>query len=75
MKRVKSALVLRRVGKDKNIEVSNQEIDLEIKNTLAAYVGNSEIEKNLQQPAYRDYLKNVIASRKVLDYIKSVTVK
>ena len=71
IKRVKSALIMRKVGKTENIKLEEAEIDLEIKKTLEAYAGNAEAEKNLKQPAYRDYLKNILTARKVMEHLKA----
>jgi trigger factor len=75
VKRVKSALILRQVGQDQNIKVGEKEIETEVQNTLNNYAGNTEVEKNLQQPAYRDYLKNFLTAKKTIDYLKSVLIK
>lgn len=75
VKRIKSAVALRKIREQNKIEINDSEIEEEIKNTLAAYAGNPEVEKSVNQPAYRDYLRNVLAARKVIDYLKSVMVK
>lgn len=75
IKRVKSAIIIRKVRETENIEVANTEIEDEIQKTLEAYDNDSEIKKNITQPAYRDYLRNILAARKVMDYLKSVMVK
>ncbi|MDD2807635.1 MAG: trigger factor [Patescibacteria group bacterium] len=75
IKRIKSAVALRKIRENNKIEVSESEVDEEIKNTLAAYSGNPDVEKSVGQVAYRSYLKNVLAARKVIDYLKSVMVK
>ncbi len=75
VKRVKSALILRAVGQDQKIVAGDQEIEDEIKQTLAMYGNNAEAEKQINSLPYRDYLRNVITARKVIDYLKSVMVK
>lgn len=73
--RVKSALIIRNIGQTENIIALEKEVDEEIEKALANYGSNAEIEKNLKEPAYRDYLKNVIVSRKVIEYLGSEMVK
>ncbi|MDX9893718.1 MAG: trigger factor [Patescibacteria group bacterium] len=75
LKRVKSALILRAVGQTQKIMAGDQEIEDEVKQTLATYPNNSEAEKQINSLPYRDYLRNVITARKVIDYLKSVMVK
>jgi len=60
IKRVKSALIIRRVGEEKKIGVLEKEIDEEIEKTKAMYAGNPKIEKQLNNLAYRNYLKNMV---------------
>src|SRR3989338_3316920 len=75
IKRIKSALVIRAVGQNQNIKATEAEIESEVQKILATYAGNSEAEKNISQPAYRDYLKNILTARKVIEYLKSVMVE
>jgi trigger factor len=75
IKRVKSALVIRKVAETENIKASGDEIDMEVQKTLAEYGDETKVAETLKQPAYRDYLKNILTARKVIDYLKSVMVK
>ncbi len=75
IKRVKSALIMRQVAENQNIKATDEDIEEEIKGTLAAYGGNPEVEKQLTNQAYRNYLKNIIAARKVVEHLKSVMVQ
>ncbi len=74
IKRVKSALVVREMAKKENIQVSDEEVKDEIKKTIQAYEGNQEAEKQLNQPDYQNYLKSVLAARKVIDHLKSAII-
>jgi len=75
IKRVKSALVLRKVEETQKIQAQEAEIDQEIEKIKAMYGDNPEMEKNLNNLAYRGYLRNVLTARKVIDYLKSIIVK
>jgi trigger factor len=75
IKRIKSALTIRKIREKENIKVDDKEIEAEIEKIKTMYAGNPEIEKNLNQPAYRDYLQNILAARKVIEHLKSVMVK
>jgi len=74
-KRVKSALVIRKVGEKENIRASEKDIDAEVEQAKKMYAGNPEIEKQLNDLAYRGYLRNIITARKVVDHLKSIMVK
>lgn len=75
IKRIKSALILRAVAKKASIKIDEKEIDQEIAKTLKLYAGNKQAEENLRQPAYRDYLKNILIARKVMEHLKSAMVE
>lgn len=74
LKRVKSALIIRAVAQTENV-IGPEEIDEEIQKTLASYGQNPEAEKNIKNPAYRDYLKNILTAQKVMARLKAVMVK
>jgi trigger factor len=75
IKRIKSALTIRKIREKENIKADDKEIEAEIEKIKTIYAGNPEIEKNLNQPAYRDYLRNILAARKVIEHLKSVMVE
>ncbi len=75
LKRAKGALVLREVEKQQNIKATDQEVEDEIKNILLSYPDDLQAEQKIKTPAYKNYLKNVIASKKTVDYLKSIMVE
>ncbi|MBU1164819.1 trigger factor [Patescibacteria group bacterium] len=75
IERIKSALIVRQVAQDQKIEVTDNDIDEEIKRLETAYAGNEELKKQIQSPHYKDYLKNMLASKKTLDSLKKQIVK
>jgi trigger factor len=75
IKRVKSALLVREIGLAENISASEEEIGQEIEKTLAQYGRDPEIEKNINAPAYRGYLRNVLLSKKTMDRLKELLIK
>ena len=75
IKRVKSALVIRKVGEENNIKTTDLEIEEEIQKTLAAYEDGHEMEQQIKSQAYRDYIRNILTARKAIDHLKSVIIK
>ncbi|MFH1225962.1 MAG: trigger factor, partial [bacterium] len=73
--RVKAALITREIARLENIEVRDDEIDKEIENILQYYSSNSEIEDNVRSDGYRDYLRNVLATRKVVELLKKIIIQ
>ena len=74
-KRVKAAILSREIYQQQKIEVRDDEIDKEISEILKAYPENPEAEKQLKSQMYRDYLKNTLGNRKVVEYLKNIIVK
>lgn len=73
--RVKSALVIRAIAQQANILISNEEVAAEVEKTAAMYIGNKEAQEQLRQPAYHNYLKNILASKKVIEHLKAEMVQ
>lgn len=73
--RVKAALVTREIANLEKIEARDDEIDKEIENILRYYSNNPEIEDKVRSDGYRDYLNNVLATRKVMEHFKKIIIK
>lgn len=70
IKRVKSALVIREIANQANIEVTEEEVDQKQNELLEQYKGYEKVEERVKQDSYRQYLQNIIANRKVIDKLK-----
>ena len=75
IKRIKSALIIRQVGEQEKIKPTEKDIDIEVEKSKAMYQNNPEIEKQLNDLAYRGYLRNILTSQKVIAHLKSKMVK
>ncbi|MFH1367066.1 MAG: trigger factor [Patescibacteria group bacterium] len=71
-KRIKTALIIRHIAKEEKIQVTPQEIEAEIKKTKETYKSQPEIAKQLDSPEYKMYLSNVLASKKVMEFLKNL---
>lgn len=69
-KRVQSALVLRAIADKENISVDDSEIKKEIDNQKVKYRNNTEVLRQIATEEYHDYLKNVMRSRKVFEFLE-----
>ncbi len=74
-KRVKSSIIAREIYQEQKIEVTNDEIGLEIEEMMKNYPNNPDARKQFESETYKDYLKNVIGNRKVIEYLKKQIVK
>ena len=72
--RVKSALIIRAVAHQENIKVNDSEVAAEIKKLKKTYQNNPEIEKQLQSPAYKAQLANILNGQKVVAWLKKKIV-
>jgi trigger factor len=70
LKRVQSALIMRQIFFDQNIEIPEAEIDKELEQAKTMYQNNPEIIKQLESAQYRDYVRNLMGNRKVMELIK-----
>lgn len=73
-KRVKTSIIAREIYQEQKIEVSEDEVGLEIEKLLAAYPNNPEARKQLETETYKDYLRNMIGNKKVIEYLKGIMV-
>ncbi|MBU2236127.1 trigger factor, partial [Patescibacteria group bacterium] len=75
-KRVKTALLIRKIAETENIKATDDEIKIEIEKSKQTYQqqGNEEMIKQLETPDYRSFVKNVMVNQKVIDMLyKSAT--
>ncbi|MDP2684285.1 MAG: trigger factor [bacterium] len=69
-KRVKSALALRKIGNEEKIEVLDEEIDKEIEVAKQTYKDQPDQLKQFASEEYKDYIKNILRSRKVFEFLE-----
>ena len=74
-KRVKTSIIAREIFQEQKIEVTEDEVALEIEEMMKNYPANAEIRKQLEAETYKDYLRNVIGNKKVIDYLKKKIIK
>ncbi|MBP6943166.1 MAG: trigger factor [Candidatus Buchananbacteria bacterium] len=73
--RVKSALLLREVANVQKIVATDADVQKEIEQTIARYAGNPDVEQQITSKEYKDYLMNVITSRKTMEYLSGVILE
>jgi len=82
LKRVKTALAIRSIAKKENLKATKQEIEAEQEKTLASYKLHpqyqnqlDQLEKNIKNENAVRYFENLIANRKVIEFLKeNVTI-
>ncbi|MFC1663096.1 trigger factor [Patescibacteria group bacterium] len=74
-KRVKAALLIRHIAQEEKVEVSAEEIKKETEETKKRYENDPDIQKKIETPAYRQYVENLLANRKVIQFLRSQTIK
>jgi trigger factor len=74
VKRVKTALLIREIGELEKIEPTENDVEEKIKQLLEQYKGYAKVEERVKDPNYRAYLKNTIASQKVVEKLKEWNV-
>lgn len=69
IKRIKSALALREIAKINTITATDEDIDQETQKILADYGNTPEAQQAVKEQGFRDYLKNIITTRKVMQFV------
>ncbi|MCF7820185.1 MAG: trigger factor [Candidatus Pacebacteria bacterium] len=75
IKRVKVALVIRKIAQTEKIEVSDEEVNKQLEAILDQNKGKAEVEKMLKSQDYRNYLHNLLINQKVIKQLKEWNVK
>ncbi len=73
--RVKSALLIKQIAQQEKISIKDEEVDAEIKKLKEIYKNSPESLAQIEQPAYKHHLSNIMAGQKVVDWLKSKIVK
>jgi len=68
--RIKSALCIREIAQKEKIIINEEEIKEEIKKISNLYKNQKELLKNFDTESGRNYLKNLLTNRKVIDILK-----
>jgi trigger factor len=69
--RVNAALVLRQISKEEKIIIKDEEINKYINKQKEIYKDNKEALKNLNDNNYRIHIMNILANKKVINFVKS----
>lgn len=73
--RVKTSILARELYQQQKMEVTPDEAEKEIEEMLKQYGNNPDAKKQLETETYKEYLKNVIGNRKIMDYLKQIIIK
>ena len=66
IKRIKAALALEEIAKEREIEVPSEEVEAEMNKTLAQYKKIQDVEKNIDLAKLYNYVKGMMVNEKVL---------
>jgi trigger factor len=69
--RIKVSLIIHEIGHQENFQISPEEIDREIEQYTILYKDEPGVLEKLKSEAGRNYIKNVLLNRKVIEYLKS----
>lgn len=71
IKRVKAALALEEVAKEREIEIESEEVEAEMNKTLAQYKAIKDVEKNIDLGKLYNYVKGMMQNEKVLEMLEN----
>jgi trigger factor len=72
IKRIKAALALEEIAKEKEIEVTSVEVEAEMNKTLAQYKKIKDVEKNIDLGKLYNYIKGMKQNEKVLEMLEKI---
>lgn len=67
-RRVKAGLILRKISRLENIEVSDEEVSAEVEKVMLQHAGHNDAEQ-FNSPQYREYVAEQLKNKKVFDVI------
>jgi FKBP-type peptidyl-prolyl cis-trans isomerase (trigger factor) len=70
VKRIKVALAIRAIGKAESVSADDKEVAEEMEKLMNAYKNDPEMQKQIREPGFADYLHTRIENRKTLELIK-----
>ncbi|MFH1744772.1 MAG: trigger factor [bacterium] len=70
MKRVKASLLVKKIAEKEGVEAEKDEVEKNIKDMKETYKDVPDAAKKVDSPEYREYIKNVLSSRKTIDRLK-----
>jgi len=70
MDRAKTALLIRAIAKEENIDITPEEFKAELEHVREIYKENKDVDERLAQPELQDYIAHMLLNRKVLFLLK-----
>lgn len=75
VKRVKSSLIIREIADAEKIKVEDKEIEKTIEDLLKQYKDNKEIAERISSSRYKEYLRNTLSGKKVIEKLTEWNIK
>jgi trigger factor len=72
IKRIKAALALEEVAKEREIEIPTEEVEAEMNKTLSQYKKIQDAEKNIDLGKLYNYVKGMMQNEKVLEFLENI---
>lgn len=74
-RRVKVALVVRTFARQENLEADESAVEQEVAHTMEHYRGDQRAEAQFNNDDYRNYVKQVLTNRRVIEWLKKKLVE
>lgn len=71
-KRVKAAMILEQIGKDREIKIPAEKIEGEMNKTLQYYKNVKNLEKNIEMDKLYNHIKGMLENEKVFEFLESI---
>ena len=75
IKRIKGALLTRAIAGNQNVNVGDDEVTATIAREFTANANDREARERTKEREFRSYVRNILASRKVMEYLKKQVIR
>ncbi len=73
-KRVKTSLIIRKIAQENKFFISDEELERTINEISDYYKYDRDALRNIKTDEYRNYLRNIMLNRKVIDWLKKQVI-
>lgn len=74
-RRVRGSLLMREIAIEQNFTSDDKEVQNEVDRLLAMYKNDEAAQGKIKEDGYKEFLRNVLVNRKVIDYLKKNCVE
>lgn len=75
VKRIKTALIIRDIGKKEKVEVKDSEVMEEVQKLMNNYSDNAQAQEQIRSNEYQDYIRGTLKNKKVMEFLREKSIE